>query len=68
MNKAEKARRGFNYGCKQASKCRHEKYMVSCYACPEYKTCEIQERIERHHKVMKEEESRVYYYSQRRVL
>ena len=41
----EKARRSFDYACKQASKCRHENYCVSCYGCPEYITCEIQKRI-----------------------
>jgi len=43
----DKARRSFNYACKQASKCRHELYHVSCNSCPERKTCDIQERIER---------------------
>ena len=47
MTVQEKARRSFNYACKQASKCRHEKYHVSCYACSEKPTCDIQERIER---------------------
>ena len=41
----EKARRSFDYACKQASKCRHEKYHVSCCSCPEEKTCYIQVRI-----------------------
>jgi len=44
---AEKARRSFNYACNQASKCRHERYQVSCNSCPDRKDCEIQERIER---------------------
>ena len=45
--KAElKARRSFNYACKQASKCRHERYQVSCASCPEKETCDIQLRIE----------------------
>jgi len=47
MKTQEKARRSFDYACKQASKCRHERYQVSCYSCPELKTCDIQERIER---------------------
>jgi len=42
----EKARKSFNYQCKQASNCRHEKYQVSCYGCKEYKTCSIQKAIE----------------------
>lgn len=46
--KGDKARRGFEYAVKQASKCRHEKYMVSCCACPEKPTCEIQIRLEKH--------------------
>ena len=29
-----KARKAFDYACKQASKCRHEKYQISCMACP----------------------------------
>jgi len=51
--KAEKAMRSFDYACKQASRCRHEKYMVSCYSCPSESTCEIQKRIETHRKNMK---------------
>lgn len=46
--KGERARKGFEYAVKQASKCRHEKYMVSCCACPEKPTCEIQIRLEKH--------------------
>ena len=42
----EKAKRSFNYACKQASKCRHERYQVSCLSCDDHNTCEIQERIE----------------------
>jgi len=42
----EKARRSFNYQCNRASDCRHAKYMVSCFACPEEKTCPIQKAIE----------------------
>ena len=43
----EKARCSFDYACKQASKCRHENYMVSCFSCEIRSYCEIQERIER---------------------
>lgn len=42
----EKARRSFEYACKQASKCRHERYCVSCFSCPLEKSCDIQKRIE----------------------
>ena len=41
-----KAERSFNYACRQASNCRHEKYQISCFVCPELKTCDIQKRIE----------------------
>ena len=47
MKTEEKARKSFNYACKQANKCRHEKYQISCCSCPSEKTCDIQERIER---------------------
>ena len=52
MNKQEKAQRSFNYACKQASKCRHENYHVSCYGCNDYKICDIQNRIEKARKIM----------------
>ena len=42
-----KARKSFEYACKQASKCRHEIFMQSCYSCPKEKTCDIQLRIEK---------------------
>ena len=42
-----KARKSFNYQCKRASNCRHDRYMQSCNACPEKSTCDIQEAIER---------------------
>ena len=32
-----KARKSFDYAYRQASRCRHEKYHVSCYDCPEEK-------------------------------
>lgn len=41
-----KARKSFNYQCKRASNCRHEKYQVSCNSCKEKPTCEIQIKIE----------------------
>jgi hypothetical protein len=42
-----KARKSFDNACKQASKCRHEKYIVSCNSCPTKNGCDIQERIEK---------------------
>jgi len=42
----EKARKSFLYQCNRASDCRHEKYMVSCFACPNKQTCPIQLKIE----------------------
>ncbi len=45
--KIEKARNSFNYACKQASKCRRDRYQISCYSCKDEKTCEIQNRIEK---------------------
>jgi hypothetical protein len=42
----EKARRSFDYQCRLASNCRHDKYQVSCFACPEYEKCYIQKAIE----------------------
>jgi len=48
----EKARKSFDYACKQASKCRHERYQVSCFSCPLEKTCDIQQRIETARKKM----------------
>ena len=47
MKTTEKARRSFDYQCKAASRCRHDKYMRSCAMCSEEKTCEIQAAIER---------------------
>lgn len=47
MTTEEKARRSFDYGCRQASKCRHERYKASCYDCKDAKTCDIQARIEK---------------------
>jgi hypothetical protein len=47
-----KAYKGFDYACRQASICRHEKYMASCEGCPELKTCDIQARIEKNRAIM----------------
>jgi hypothetical protein len=44
----EKRYRKFNYACVQASKCRHECCRVSCFSCPTFDTCEIQERIKKY--------------------
>ena len=41
----EKARKSFDYQCNKASKCRHEKYQVSCMSCPEKEGCEICEAV-----------------------
>jgi len=46
MNTQTKARKSFDYNCKRASKCRHEKFMISCNSCPEKPTCSIQKAIE----------------------
>ena len=43
----EKARKSFDYACRQASKCRHERYQVSCHSCPAESECDIQKRIEK---------------------
>lgn len=47
MTKEERARRSFEYAVRQASRCRHESYQVSCYSCVTRPRCDIQERIER---------------------
>jgi hypothetical protein len=47
MNTQEKARKSFNFACKQASNCRHDKYQVSCNSCPELSGCDIQERLKK---------------------
>lgn len=44
--KQEAAYRKFDSYCKKASRCRNEKYQVSCRACPELKGCEIQEVVD----------------------
>jgi hypothetical protein len=40
-----KARRSFEYQLKKASRCRHDKYQVSCNSCPEREECEIQSSV-----------------------
>jgi hypothetical protein len=47
-----KAAKLFNYACNQASKCRHDKYIKSCFDCPLFQTCDIQKRIENARKKM----------------
>lgn len=42
-----KARKSFDYQCKKASKCRQDKFMISCYKCPELKICTIQKAIDK---------------------
>ncbi len=46
MTTKEKARRSFDYQCRMASKCRHERYMATCFICPDEKTCDIQKKLE----------------------
>lgn len=41
----ELASRRFNSACKQASRCRADKRILSCAACSEVRECEIQERV-----------------------
>jgi predicted ATP-dependent serine protease len=47
-----KAAKSFNYACRQASNCRHDKYQGSCFACSLFQTCDIQKRIETARKKM----------------
>lgn len=47
MTNNEKVNKQFERAVKQASKCRHKKYQVSCFSCPEYKSCDIQNRIDK---------------------
>ena len=49
----EKARKSFDYACKQASMCRHEQFQQSCCACPKQKDCEIQERVTKNHEILR---------------
>lgn len=48
-----KARKSFEYACKQASKCRHEEYQKSCNACPKQKDCDIHERVTAAHQILR---------------
>jgi hypothetical protein len=41
----KKADRAFESACKAASRCRYDKRLVSCFACPQYDNCPIQERV-----------------------
>jgi hypothetical protein len=43
--KLEKARKSFDSACGAASRCRHEKYQVSCASCGERESCDIQVRV-----------------------
>jgi hypothetical protein len=40
-----KAAKSFNYQANKASKCRHEKYQISCMSCPEREDCEIRKAV-----------------------
>jgi hypothetical protein len=40
-----KAAKSFNYQVNKASKCRHEKYQVSCNLCPEKEDCNIRKAV-----------------------
>lgn len=58
-NKTKKqmaAYKTFERYCKKASKCRHEKYQVSCMACPERKGCEIQQVVDSSYKTYRGDE------------
>ena len=39
------ARKSFDYHCRRASRCRHDRYISSCNGCPDKDTCEIQDMI-----------------------
>ena len=41
----DKARRSFNYQCRRASICRHDKFISSCNGCDDKSECEIQKMI-----------------------
>ena len=43
--KLERLKKSMDYAAKQASKCRHERYQVSCLSCKDEKTCDIQLRF-----------------------
>jgi hypothetical protein len=40
-----KAAKSFNYQCNKASKCRHEKFQISCNSCPEKEGCDIRKAV-----------------------
>lgn len=42
-----KVQKSFDYQCKLASKCRHEKYQISCLSCPDLDNCNIQKLIQK---------------------
>ena len=46
--KQRKAQKGFMYQCRRASKCRHDRYQISCNSCPQRHDCEIQDKINEH--------------------
>ena len=41
-----KAAKSFNFQCKKASKCRHQKYQANCLDCKHLYKCEIQQKLE----------------------
>lgn len=45
-NKQVRARQKFESQVNQAKHCRKKKEQVSCFSCPECKTCDIQQRLE----------------------
>ena len=47
-----KAYKSFDYACRQASKCRHERFTINCSNCPDYSTCDIQARIKKARKIV----------------
>jgi len=54
LKQIEKAERSFDYACKQASKCRKEERVWSCYACDKMENCEIQKRVNKNLAIMRE--------------
>ena len=46
--KQRKAQKDFMYQCRRASKCRHDRYQISCNSCPQRHDCEIQDKINEH--------------------
>jgi len=43
----EKAKKSFNYQCRLASNCRHDRYVISCNGCKDKDTCDIQRLIKK---------------------